>query len=255
MKVISVGNNKGGSAKTTTSVNLAVGLARQGYKTLLIDLDSQADATSVLVPSREFNLLVCDVLKDQKHKIKLSDAIIKTSIDNLDLLPSHDEEVKSLEIEISSYIQRELLLARRREEIEKGGYDYVLIDLPATSPLIKLISFFISDLVIVPLTPTKFARNGLDSIARDVNLVVEQAERAIDIKILLCQVDDRTIGTKKMREHLEQEELTGFLFRTEIPINIDIEYAHQNEKSVVEYNPKSLGAIAYQNLVEEVMNL
>ncbi len=255
MKVLAIGNNKGGSAKTTTAVNLAVGLAQKGKKTLLIDLDSQADATSVLAPNQRFQSLVCDVLKDQKSRLSIKSAIVSTGHPNLDLIPSHDEEVKSLEIDISSYIQRELLLARRKPELEQLGYEFVLIDLPATSPLIKLISFFISDVVIVPLTPTKFARNGLDSIARDVNLVTEQTGRPIAIRVLLCQVDDRTVGTKRMRQHLQDEELTAFQFQTEIPLNIEIEYAHQNEKSVLEYAPKSLGAMAYNKLTEEVTRL
>lgn len=262
MKVIAIGNNKGGSAKTTTAVNLAVGLAISGKKTLLIDLDSQADATSVLAPNREFESLICDVLKGRRVekgkspvKVLISQAITKTVVANLDLVPSDDEEVKSMEIDISSYIQRELLLANHKADIETLGYEYVVIDLPATSPLIKLISFFVSDVVIVPLTPTKFARNGLDSIARDVNLVSEQTGKAIDIRVLLCQVDDRTTGTKRMRQHLQDEELTDYQFQTEIPLNIEIEYAHQNEKSVLEYAPKSQGAQAYIKLTEEVLQL
>lgn len=227
----------------------------QGKKTLLIDLDSQADATSVLAANRSFQSLICDVLKDQKGKLALTSAIVPTSVPTLDLIPSHDEEVKSLEIDISSYLQRELLLSKRKPALERLGYDYVLIDLPATSPLIKLISFFISDVVIVPLTPTKFARSGLDSIARDVNLVTEQTGAPISIRVLLCQVDDRTLGTKRMRHHLQAEELTDYQFKTEIPLNIEIEYAHQNEKSVLEYAPKSLGAVAYFNLTEEVLSL
>jgi chromosome partitioning protein len=255
MKVFSIGNNKGGSAKTTTAVNLAVGLALRGKKTLLIDLDSQADATSVLAAHQPFPSLICDVLKDQKGKFALAAAIVPTGVAHLDLIPSHDEEVKSLEIDISSYLQRELLLAKRKPELERLGYDYLVIDLPATSPLIKLIAFFISDVVIVPLTPTKFARSGLDSIARDVNLVTEQTGTPIAIRVLLCQVDDRTLGTKRMRHHLQVEELTDYQFKTEIPLNIEIEYAHQNEKSVLAYAPKSLGALAYFNLTEEVLTL
>jgi chromosome partitioning protein len=255
MKILSIGNNKGGSAKTTTAVNLAVGLALKGKQTLLIDLDSQADATSVLAPHDAFPRLICDVLKDQKGVHPLATAIVSTSVPNLALLPSHDEEVKSLEIDISSYLQRELLLAKRKPELERLGYDYVVIDLPATSPLIKLISFFISDVVIVPLTPTKFARNGLDSIARDVNLVTEQTGHPIAIRVLLCQVDDRTIGTKRMRQHLHEEELTTFQFQTEIPLNIEVEYAHQNEQSVLTFAPKSLGAAAYFTLTKEVIQL
>ena len=130
MKVLSIGNNKGGSAKTTTAVNLAVGLALQGKQTLLIDLDSQADATSVLAPQQAWPLLISDVLKDQKGVHKLASAIMPTTVPNLALLPSHDEEVKSLEIDISSYLQRELLLAKRKPELEQQGYDYVVIDLP-----------------------------------------------------------------------------------------------------------------------------
>jgi chromosome partitioning protein len=126
MKVFSIGNNKGGSAKTTTAVNLAVGLALQGKKTLLIDLDSQADATSVLAAQRPFQSLICDVLKDQKGKLALSSAIVPTSVPRLDLIPSHDEEVKSLEIDISAYLQRELLLAKRKPALERLGYEYVL---------------------------------------------------------------------------------------------------------------------------------
>jgi chromosome partitioning protein len=255
MKVLSIGNNKGGSAKTTTAVNLAVGLALHGKKTLLIDLDSQADATSVLAPQQDFPRLICDVLKDQKGVNKLATAIVPTSVPNLTLIPSHDEAVKSLEIDISSYLQRELLLVKRKLELARLGYDYVVIDLPATSPLIKLISFFISDVVIVPLTPTKFARNGLDSIARDVNLVTEQTGQPIAIRILLCQVDERTIGTKRMRQHLQAEELTAFQFQTEIPLNIEVEYAHQNEQSVLAFAPKSFGALAYRQLTEEVLQL
>lgn len=228
----------------------------------MIDLDSQADATSVLAPNGQFENLICDVLKGKKNekgkpplKVPIRQAIIQTVVPNLDLVPSDDEEVKSMEIDISSYIQRELLLANHKADIEALGYDYVVIDLPATSPLIKLISFFISDVVVVPLTPTKFARNGLDSIARDVNLVSEQLGKPIAIRVLLCQVDDRTTGTKRMRQHLIDEELTEYQFKTEIPLNIEIEYAHQNEKSVLEYAPDSKGAQAYIKLTEEVMSL
>src|SRR5437762_2864026 len=116
MKILAIGNNKGGSAKTTTAVNLAVGLAMKDKKTLLLDLDSQADATSVLAPHQAFPRLICDVLKDQKGVHKLTTAIVPTSVPNLALIPSDDEEVKSLEIDISAYLQRELLLAKRQPE-------------------------------------------------------------------------------------------------------------------------------------------
>lgn len=73
------------------------------------------------------------------------------------------------------------------------------------------------------------------------------------IRVLLCQVDERTLGTRRMRQHLQVEELTAFQFQTEIPLNIEVEYAHQNEQSVLTFAPKSLGALAYFGLIEEVL--
>jgi chromosome partitioning protein len=249
MRRIGFVSEKGGVAKTTTAINVAVGLARRGHRTLLVDVDPQANASLVLTEGRGAGPpTLAAVLLDQAEAI---DAIRPTAVAGLELLPA-DVSLADAGLALADQIGRERRLRVALEEVE-GRYDFVLLD---TSPQRSLLTVnalcYIAE-AIVPVDPGLFALAGLGQL----QAAVEEVRRYLDNRALRIAglVLTRTANNNVSRDVEAQLRGTfgALVHAAAIPTNAKVEEAHSRYQSVLDYAPRSAGAKAYAALVEEII--
>ncbi|MGN0954243.1 ParA family protein [Dialister sp.] len=246
--IISIINQKGGVGKTTTAVNLSAYLADKGYKTLLIDEDSQANSTSGLSKSVDFEKSLYDVLLNE---VKPEDAVVKTAIHKLHLLPA-SIDLAGAEIEIAPLPDRESLLKRKIDSLRKD-YDYILIDCPPSLGLMTLNALVASDSIIIPIQAEFYALEGLSQLVKTVQVVSRKMNPRLHILgILLTMFDGRTNLSLQVAEEVKKY-FGSKVFRTVIPRTVKLSEAPSFGEPVLTYAPKSKGAEAYRKLCREVL--
>ncbi|MEW6680034.1 MAG: AAA family ATPase, partial [bacterium] len=243
-------NQKGGCGKTTTAVNLAAGLTLKNQKVLLIDMDSQANTTSVFFNPNELEKTMEDVLI---NKTALKDVIIPTKIKNLDLAPS-DIMLSAVDIRLANVLGRENILKRRLKNL--NNYDYIIIDTPPSLGLLTINSLTASEGVIIPISMSYFALKGIKLLEE----TIEEIKKNLDhphLKIIgvLATCYDPITNVSKDALRFIQDYFKDLCFKTIIRKNIRLEEAHSAGKSIFEYDPKSSGAEDYNNFIEEVLKL
>lgn len=248
-KIISIFNQKGGVGKTTTVVNLATYLADAGKTILLIDIDPQGNSTSGLGYNKnELNKTVYETILGD---LSIDECIHPTEQDNLDILPSNNT-LAGAEVELSSMAEKEFLLKQSMTTIIEK-YDYVLIDCPPSLSLLTINTLTASDSVIIPIQCEYYALEGVSDLMNTFNLVKEHINPDIDIEgILITMYDGRTNLSEQVEEEVRRYFKTK-VFETIIPRNISLAEAPSYGKSILEYNPRSRGAKAYQALAKEFL--
>jgi chromosome partitioning protein len=247
--VISISNQKGGVGKTTSAVNLAASLATAGYRTLLVDMDPQGNATSgVGVDGRARARSVYDVL--MRHA-DLADAVCPTQVANLFLAPSHVDLVGA-EVELVGAPDREGRLKEALGPV-RDDYDYVLVDCPPSLGLITLNALAAADAVLVPVQCEYYALEGLGQLTRTVDLVRRQINPGLELLGVLLTMADRRNNlsqqvTDEVRRHFGEK-----VFSAVIPRNVTLAEAPSHGRPVLLYNIASLGAQAYLSLAGEVV--
>lgn len=238
MKVISIINQKGGTGKTTTAFNLASGLKNKGFKTLLIDLDPQANLTYCLTADR-FNLTTYELLKGEK----ISPYEIEN---NFYLLPSSIRLSKA-ELELSGTFGREYLLEDYLKTIE---VDYIVIDCPPSLNVLSLNALIASNLVIAPVQTEPLAIEGLDILISTLQTILKRLNKEINYLVLPTMHDHRNkISVDILNYLVENYPLTKSLIRR----NVRLSELSIYKKNIFEYAPTSNGAKDYLALVEEVI--
>ena len=247
-RMIAIGNQKGGVGKTTTTVNLGAALAFQGKKVLIIDMDSQGNATSGLVIERaDVKQSVYEVLVDQ---IEAAGAILPTSRENLWILPS-TLQLAGAEIELATADHRESRLKQAIEPI-KADYDYILVDCPPSLGQLSLNAFTASDTILIPVQCEYYALEGLSQLLNTIRLVQRTYNKNFRIEgVLLTMLDARTnLGyevVEEVRKYFQEK-----VYQTIITRNVRLSEAPSYGQSVIDYDPKSRGAEMYMDLAKEV---
>ncbi len=247
--IISIANQKGGVGKTTTTINLATGIAAVGKKVLLIDLDPQGNASTGLgvgEADREFNAY--DVML---NKCSTDQATVKTMIPGLMLIPSV-VDLSAIDLEIADLDDREFIIKDAINDTE-NHYDYILLDTPPSLSLLTINALAASTSVIVPLQCEFYALEGLAHLLQTIDLVQNNLNPELDILgVVLTMYDKRNNLTTEVENDV-REYLGEKLFKTVIPRNVRLSEAPSHGKPAIIYDHRSVGAQAYLDLAKEVL--
>lgn len=247
-RVIAVANQKGGVGKTTTAVNLGAALAEAGHKVVIIDLDSQGNASTGLgVPPEQRKITSYDLLVEDAQ---LEDACCPTSVSGLSLVPS-SRDLSSVDMEMSSKPGRTQLL--RRKLAVPSGYEYVLIDCPPALGLLTVNAMVAADSVLVPLQAEFYALEGLSQLLMTIREVRQSANPDLRIEGVLLTMSDSRNNLSQQVEADARNTLAGLVYRTVIPRNVRLSEAPSHAMSVLQYDPNSKGSSAYRELAQEFL--
>lgn len=244
MKIIAIANQKGGVAKTTTAINLASGLAMRGSRTLLVDLDAQANATQSLPSPTDAAATIYEVFNQE---LSIAEAIY-TVDDNFDALASHIGLAK-----LEPQLQGAVDAYRLREVLEGLPYDYVVVDCPPSLGALTTNALVAATHVLVPVTASYY---GLNAVA-DFIETFERIRKIINTRLKLLGVvvtiyDSRLTIAKDVVTVL-RETYGDDVFKTVIHKNVRLDEAASDRSSIFNYDPTSRGAADYQSLLEEVL--
>jgi chromosome partitioning protein len=249
-KIIALANQKGGVGKTTSSINLAASLAVLEYKTLLVDADPQANATSGIgYDPREIRSSIYECII---NNLNPKEAILETSTPNLDLLPAHIDLVGA-EIEMINLPEREHKMKEVFGKI-KDQYDFIIIDCSPSLGLITINALTAADSVIIPVQCEYFALEGLGKLLNTIKIVQNRLNPELQIEgILLTMYDVRLRLSNQVVEEVKTH-FQDLVFDTIIQRNTRLSEAPSFGVSVIMHDATSKGAINYLNLAKEILS-
>ncbi|PID86706.1 MAG: hypothetical protein CSB13_03175 [Chloroflexi bacterium] len=249
-KIYAVVNQKGGVGKTTSVINLSAFLASSGHKTLMVDLDPQANATSgVGLDKMSVDPSTYDILLEESG---IEDTIVTLPKFKLDVLPSHPD-LAGAEVELVNAIGREYRLQKALEEVN-GRYEYILIDCPPSLSLLTVNALTTAkDGVLIPVQCEYLALEGLAQLTQTVKLVQKYLNPDIYIRgLMMTMYDSRTNLSRQVVEEVRNY-FPHKVFRTIVPRNIRLSEAPSYGEPINVYAPNSPGAIAYKVLTAEIL--
>ena len=247
-KIIAIANQKGGVGKTTTAVNLGGSFGVLEYKTLIVDADPQANATSGVGFDPKQTRNIYDCLINDVHP---SEVILKTANPNLDILPSHIDLVGA-ELEMINMPGREYLMKKVLDKI-KDSYDYILIDCSPSLGLITVNALSAADSVIIPVQSEYYSLEGLGKLLNTIKIIQGRLNEDLDIEGILITLYDTRL---RLANHVVEELKTHFqdlVFDTVIHRNTNLAEAPSHGETIIMHDATSKGAINYLNLAREVI--
>lgn len=253
MRVIAVANQKGGVGKTTTTINVAAGLAEFGYKTLVIDIDPQGNASTGLgVDADRRRQTSYDVLLEQAPLIE---PIQPSSVPNVFVCPANSD-LASADIELVASEKRSFLLSDALSDpaFVAEGYDYVLIDCPPSLSLLTVNALVAAHSVLIPLQSEFFALEGLSQLMLTVRDIRKTANPDLRIEGVLVTMTDNRNRLSQQVEADARANLGDLVFATTIPRNVRVSEAPSFSLPVLQYDTASKGAEAYRKLTLEIIS-
>jgi len=248
-KIIAVTNQKGGVGKTTSSINVSAALAHLGYKVLLVDVDSQANAsTGVGVYKGGADHTIFDLLLDD---LDPKSVILETSEKNLYLIPS-SQELSGIDSIIMSDKKREYRLKEKLGVI-KDDYDFIIVDCPPSLGLLTINALTAADSTLIPVQCEYYALEGLTQLLNTIRIVQKRLNPDLAIEgVLLTMLDPRTRLGKDIIDDVRRY-FKEKVFNTIIPRLVRLSEAPSHGKSIIEYDLTSKGSKYYIDLAQEVV--
>lgn len=248
-RIIAVANQKGGVGKTTTSVNLAAGLAHEGKRVLLIDSDAQGNATSGLgINKAEVSADIYDVIINQTP---LSDIVLPSSRENLMVAPA-TLQLAGAEVELTNMSHREQRLKEALVSV-RDDYDYLFIDCPPALGHMTLNAFTAADSVLIPVQSEYYALEGLSQLLNTIQLVQKHFNPQLKIEgVLMTMFDGRTNLSNEVVDEVRKY-FGDKVYKTLIPRNVRLSEAPSHGLSIIDYDRRSRGAEVYLDLAKEVL--
>jgi chromosome partitioning protein len=246
-RVIAFANQKGGVAKTTTTLNLGVALAEKGHSVLLVDLDPQGNLTM----SQGFNpdsieRSMFDVLV---HKLPITEIVETAEVD----IAVASIDLAGAELALSSMIGRERALEKALLPVREA-YDYILIDTPPSLGLLTINAFVAADGVIVPVQCEYLSLRGLVQLQNTLTMIRENLNPNVDIVGILATMFDKRVLHSREAVEILQENFGDLVFKTRIRKTIRYAEAPVKGLSVLKYDPTGAAAEAYRDLAKEVLH-
>lgn len=257
MEIFVIANQKGGVGKTTTTLNLGAGIAKRGKKILLIDLDPQANLSSGIGFTQQFDKDSWDTNQQAPYKniydvlinsVPIRSVFVSTSTPNLFLIPSH-LSLAGAEIEMVSMISRETLLKKAIDEV-KGDFDAVIIDCPPSLGLLTINALSAADNLLIPIQCEYFALEGLGQLINTMKLIKGINSSLKLGGVILTMYDSRTKLSSNVVNDV-QDFFKELAFESIVPRNVRLSEAPSYGKTIFQYDSKSTGALAYNNLAKE----
>lgn len=248
-KIITVVNQKGGVGKTTTAVNLGAYLARQGKFVLLVDLDSQANATSGL--GLDLASLRESVYHVIVHGRPPRDLILPTSTQGFHVLPS-SLDLAGANVDLVSMDRREFRLYDALLGI-KHDFDYILIDCPPSLGLLTINGLVAGDEALIPIQCEYYALEGLSHLLKTITLVQNNLKPSLKLRgAVLTMYDDRNRLSEAVMHQVYQF-FPAYVYRSVIPRNVRLAEAPSHGRTILDYDPNSKGGKAYERLAREFL--
>ena len=247
-KIVAFTNKKGGVGKTTTAVNMAAYCAEFGKKVLLVDIDSQGNATTALGFSKS-------ALKKSVYNVLIDPAsanILPTQVKLLDILPAN-VDLTGAEVDLVYKRNREKILKEALDKV-RASYDYIFIDCPPSLGLVTINAWVAADSVIIPLQSEYFALEGVSQLMNTIALVKQHLNPNLQIEgVVITMYDGRALISKQITAEIKKFFKTR-LYEIIIPRNVRLAEAPSHGKPVMLHDPKCVGARAYKALTEEFLS-
>ena len=246
MTVLVISNQKGGVGKTTTAISLGAALVASGQRVLVVDLDPQANATSGLGVSKDLPNAIYGVLLKERP---LSDSIVPTAVEGLDLVPS-GLDMAGAEVELVPLMAREYRLREALRGVH--GYDTVLIDCPPSLGLLTVNALAAGDAVLIPVQCEYYALEGLAQLLRTIEAVRDRLNDHLEVLAIVLTMEDRRNRLSLQVIDEVQRHFPKLLANARIPRTVRLAEAPSHGLPISIYDPKSAAAQAYEDLAREL---